>query len=331
MGRICLYYRKPPERDRWVRGDRLVRPLVRRLIRGRPRPSGLDKVFINLCLGLDRLAMPYEVNLPFRELGEEDRIGVLGVGRHVLEGYDRANPIVAGIGLMTYPGEWPTLCDDYPVVRYLQHSEWVKKVYEPFFGERCALWPVGVDTQAWAPASSANRAFDFILYDKIQWRREQMVPDLLQRIRDELARRKLSFLELRYGAYDERQYRDALRNSRFMLFLTEHESQGLACLECLSSNVPVLAWDQGWCQDPERIRWGQPHIAATSVPFFDRRCGLTFRGPADLPDRLTEFLDLAARGAFAPRDYVTEHLTLEKCSANFLRILEDAGNGAAAR
>jgi hypothetical protein len=331
MGRICLYYRKPPERDRWVRGDRVVRPLVRRLLRGKPRPSGLDKVFINLCLGLDRLGTAYEINLPFRELRDDDRIGVLGLGRYALEGYDRPNPIVAGIGLMTYPSEWPTLCDDYPVVQYLQHSEWVKKVYEPFFGNKCGLWPVGVDTRAWLPIDGPNRSFDFIIYDKVQWNREKLVPELLQRVRDELTRRNLTFLELRYGAYSEQQYRNALRSSRFMLFLTEHESQGLACIECLSSNIPVLAWDQGRCLDPERIRWGQPDIPATSVPFFDGRCGRTFRGLSEFPERLTEFLDLAASGAFAPRAYVTERLTLEKCSAHFLRILEDARNGAPAR
>src|SRR5689334_12938444 len=121
MNRICLYYRREPERNRWVPGDRFVRPLVRRIIRGRPRPGGIDKVFINLCLGLDRLGQHYEVNLPFEQLRDDDRVGVLGVGRYSLVGYDRPNPIVAGIGLMTHPSEWPSLLADYPVAFYLQH------------------------------------------------------------------------------------------------------------------------------------------------------------------------------------------------------------------
>jgi hypothetical protein len=52
MSRFCLYYTREPEKDRWIFGDRYIRPLVRRLLRGKPRPSGVDRVFINLCLGL---------------------------------------------------------------------------------------------------------------------------------------------------------------------------------------------------------------------------------------------------------------------------------------
>src|SRR6266481_7244690 len=120
MGRLCLYFRREPERDRWLRGDRFARPLARRLLRGKARLGGLDKVFINLCLGLDRLAIDYEVNLPFAQLRPDDRVGVIGRGRWALQGYDRTNRIVAGIGLMTHPSEWPTLCEDYSAVGHLQ-------------------------------------------------------------------------------------------------------------------------------------------------------------------------------------------------------------------
>src|SRR6202035_1851384 len=103
MNRICLYYRPIPEKDRWLLGDRYVRPLVRRAVRGKPRPGGLDKVFANLCLGLDRIGIRYLVNLPFNELRADDWVGILGRDRHSLEGYSRPNRIVAGIGLMTHP------------------------------------------------------------------------------------------------------------------------------------------------------------------------------------------------------------------------------------
>src|ERR1700739_1528324 len=117
MSRICLYYRAEPPRDRVVRGDRFIRPWLRRLLRGPARLGGVDKVFANLCLGLDRLGIAYEVNLPFHDLTEGDRVGVLGRGRYALEGYDLPIPIVAGIGLMTHPSEWPDLCELFPIVR----------------------------------------------------------------------------------------------------------------------------------------------------------------------------------------------------------------------
>ena len=284
----------------------------------------MDKVFTNLCLGLDRLGIDYEVNLPFAQLRPDDRVGVLGRGRWSLQGYDRPNPIVAGIGLMTHPSEWPTLCQDYPVVAYLQHSEWANNVYKPYFGECCRIWPVGIDTTSWCPAGPRRREFQFLIYDKLMWDRDALVTRLLDPVRRELQRRDLSYRELRYGEYDEATYRAALHSCSSMIFLSGHESQGLAYQECLASGVPVLAWDPGWCGDPNRVAWGQPDIPATSVPYFDERCGMRFSDIREFSDMLTEFLALAHSRAFAPRDLVLARLNLERCSCHFVEIIEEA-------
>lgn len=322
MSRVCLYYIQPPESDRWLRGDRYVRPLVRRLVRGRPKIGGVDKVFLNLRLGLDALKVPYEINIPFDKLRDGDRVGVLGRGRHCLDGYERSNPIVAGIGLMGHPSEWPTLCDEYPVVKYLQHSEWANNVYKPYFGDKCEIWPVGIDTESWRPMPEKPKSVDFIVYDKIMWDYERTANELLAPILAELGRRGLTHEIVRYGAYGPNDYRKALSRARAMIFLCEHESQGLAYLECLSCDVPVLAWDQGWCLDPNRFHWGQPEIPATSVPYFDSRCGERFRGVGDFETQLELFLGRLGRNDFQPRSYVLENLTLEKCARRYLDILE---------
>jgi hypothetical protein len=325
MSRICLYFVSEPERDRWVRGDRLVRPLIRRVVRGPSEPGGIDKVFINLCLGLDRLGISYEVNLPFDRLRDDDRVGVVGRCRLALQGYHRTNPVVAGSALMTHPSEWPTLCEDYPVVAYLQPCEWCNALYLPFYGDRCRVWPVGIDTYSWTPIDRGKKRYDFLIYDKIRWQRDILLPRLLDPIKLALERKSLSFMEIRYGFYKEKQYKEALQNCRSMIFLCEHEGQGLACQECLASDVPVLAWDQGWCLDPNRFAWGVPNIPATSVPYFGERCGLRFRGVEEFPEKLAEFLD--RRPHMAPRDYILENLTLEKCARDYLQILNDVPTG----
>jgi hypothetical protein len=324
MSRLLLYYRSAPESDRWIKGDRLVRPLMRRFVRGRPRIGGLDKVFANLCLGLDRLGVPYETNLPFDRIEEADRIGVLGRGKYSLEGYDRSNPVVAGIGLMSHPSEWPTLCEDYPVVRYLQHSEWSNEIYRPYFGERCEVWPVGIDSASWVP-SRMEKDIDILVYDKIQWDRELRDAELVEPIIASLRRRGLQIATIRYGAYHEAEYRALLSRSRSMLFLTEHESQGLAYQECLSSGVPVLAWEQGRWLDPNRFQWGTPDVRASSVPYFDSRCGETFASFEEFDPVLERFLSRLASEELDPRGFILERLTLEACALRFLEIFGQIG------
>jgi hypothetical protein len=295
------------------------------MVRGKPRASGPDKVFLNLCLGLDRLGLPYVVNLPLADLHDGDRVGVIGaVGRQALKDYDRPIPIVAGPCLMTHPCEWPTVCQDYPVALYLQHSPWANEVYKPYFGDRCRIWPVGIDTTAWRPRAVERKTVDFLIYDKIRWNRNELVPRLLDVVRSELKRRCLTYIEIRYGTYDEPQYKDALDTCRAMIFLCEHESQGLAYLECLATDVPILAWDQGWCLDPLQLASAKADIPAASVPYFDKQCGLRFRTMDEFPEALSRFLDLQRSGGFAPRAYVTENLTLEKCSACFVELLDEA-------
>ena len=323
MNRVCLYYTYEPARDRWLLGDRYARALLRRVVRGAPRPGGVDKVFINLCLGLDKLGVEYEVNLPFEELIPSDRVGVLGRGRYCLNGYNRDIPIVAGIGLMTHPSEWPTLCEEYPVVKYLQHSDWANDVYKPYFGDRCDVWPVGIDTTSWQP-SPEKKNTDILIYNKIMWEYPQRELDFLEPIRKSLHKRGLSFQELRYGSYNPEDYKKVLNQCRAMIFLCEHESQGIAYQECLSADVPIFAWNPGKCLDPNRFKWKDPEIRASSVPFWDRRCGLMFKDIHEFETQIDIFMDKLRESQFFPREYILENLTLEKCAKRYLDILEEA-------
>ena len=120
--RTCLYFIEKAA-DRWFRGDHKWRAPIRRILRGPTPIGGIEKVFVNLCRGLDRLGQPYEINLPFSELSPTDRVGVIGRGLLCLDGYDKPNPILAGVALHGHPTEWPDLFDRYPVACYLVHSE----------------------------------------------------------------------------------------------------------------------------------------------------------------------------------------------------------------
>jgi hypothetical protein len=223
---------------------------------------------------------------------------------------------------MGHPSEWPTLCDDYPVKQYLQHSAWANDIYRPYFGDRCGIWPVGIDTDAWAPHPDNHKDIDLLIYDKVMWNPEAVKPPLYAVISDFASRKRLAVKILVYGKYSEQEYRSLLGRSRAMIFLCEHESQGLAYQECLSSGVPILAWDQGQYLDPNRFAWGQPNIAATSVPYFDNRCGERFKGLEDFDEKLSIFIQRIGASSYSPRDFILENLTLEGCAAQYLSFFE---------
>lgn len=322
--RIFLYYRTPPEADRWVPGDRWVRPLVRRIVRGPRVPSGIDKVFLNLAAGLRKIEAPFQVNRPWGEILPGDRVGVIGRGRYALAGYNRPNSLVAGVALMTHPSEWPTLCQDYPVARYVQHCDWAIDIYRPFYGDKvCAVWPVGIDTDAWRPAQPGEKTRDFLLYNKIRWNHAAMDEKLVEPVRAHLRRAGVTFEEIRYGSYRPSDYAAALRRCRALLFVCEHESQGIAYQEALSAGLPVLAWDPGEWLDPHRFEWGSPHVRASSVPYFDARCGERFVDYPSFGEALGVIQERLRTGRYAPRDYILENLTLERSARHYLELLAE--------
>jgi len=65
-------------------------------------------------------------------------------------------------------------------------------------------------------------------------------------------------------------------------------------------------------------------IPATSVPYFDERCGMKFRDLAEFKKQLPAFLTALRDGRFSPRDYILENLTVEKCAQHFLDIVNSA-------
>src|SRR5713226_10393407 len=87
----------------------------------------------------------------------------------------------------------------------------------------------------------------------------------------------MSVETLRYGAYREEEFHKLLARSRVMVFLCEHETQGIAYQQALSCNVPILAWDRrGYWQDPSYFPHRVKFQPVTSVPYWDGRCGTTF-------------------------------------------------------
>lgn len=321
-GRILIYYKYDPGgSDRWFRGDRHVRKPIRRLLRGPDPIGGVDLVYLNLISGLERLGLEFFTDVPFNEIQPNDKVGVIGRGRKSLEGYNKANPILAGVAVATHPIEWPSIFDDYPVARYVVHSPWVGDMYRKTYGDRVVEWAVGIDTHKWAPSASEEKTTDFLIYDKVRWDHDQIHAAMVDPIRTILSKRGLTTETIRYGEYKPDELSAAFARCRSLLFLCEHESQGLAYQQAMAAGLPVLAWDPGQWLDPWRFAYDMPYVPATSVPFFDERCGVTFQHAQDFPQALEHFMDLRAAGNFSPREYVLQNLELTKSAQRYLDLL----------
>ena len=199
----------------------------------------------------------------------------------------------------------------------------MKEMCRPHWGERVEAWPVGIDTESWLPTGTKD--MDVLIYNKVHWEYERFDSALIEPIRATLRTRGHSFSEIRYGFYRDEEFYAALTRSRAMIFLCEHETQGIAYQQALSCGVPILAWDRGGCwQDPayypHTVRFGP----VTSVPYWDERCGAKFANADEFKNSWSNFWDATLASRFKPRDYIMENLTLKECARAYLKFCDEA-------
>jgi glycosyltransferase involved in cell wall biosynthesis len=352
--KLNLFYEEP-DPDRWLPFDRYPRKVIRRLVRGRPRVGGQQRVFINLCVGLDKIGVKYRIN-DYRHIHRHPEELACIIGKpQLLDKIPWKNPILFGAAVFSHPLANPGLLKRLPIQKVLVPGEWIRKMFEPYYGDKVAVWPVGIDTNLWKPiqniesrkqkaeinkskieirkiesrndsdwATTGHKTTDFLIYDKVRWEHERYERELIQPIRNGLKKRGLSFTEIRYGFYDEEDFHRLLQQCRAMIFLCEHETQGIAYQQTLSCGVPILAWDRGgFWQDPAYYPHKVKFQPVSSVPYWDERCGMKFENISQFSGRLDGFWPKVQAGTFRPRNYILEHLTLEKCAKAYLQFCED--------
>lgn len=318
--RTVLLFFEDVERDAFVRGDRLLRRAARRtyhaVTEGR-QISGFEGAFRLLVTALERAGCRVVVNnARLARRFPEHPIGICGYP-HILDHWDLPNPAVLGPGLFDHPAEAPALMRDSRFKAYLVPCEWMRDLFAPYYGP-CPIWFGGLDIRAIPDCRNDSKDLDFLVYEKILWNAAATRAAVVQPVLDELRRRGLTIQTVPYGRYTPAEYHALLSRSRGMLYLSEHETQGLAYQEAMARNVPVLAWDQGWWLDPVRERFASGPIRASSVPYFSPECGERFTGVDEFPQALDRFL--ARRAAFRPRDYVARNLSLELSAERYLKV-----------
>ncbi|MDO3643061.1 hypothetical protein [Mucilaginibacter sp. L3T2-6] len=319
MKPLNLFYQEP-DPDRWVKFDRYPRHLIRRIVRGKPKPGGVMMVALNLIEGLKKIGVPYRFNDYTYIRKHTDEIACVIGKPHLLTEQKWRNPIIFGAGVFSHPIEAPDLLIKHPLIKkILVPGRWMQTMFEAYYGDKVVAWPTGVDTGYWQPFDRGNKRYDFLIYDKVRWEHENYQKALIGPIESVLKQHNLSHQMIRYGSYTHNELMDKLSQSRAAIFLCEHETQGLAYQQILSTNTPILAWDRGgYWQDPyyypHKVQFGP----VSSVPYWDERCGAKFKSIDDFEENLQSFLEKL--GSFRPRDYILENLTLEICARKYIDI-----------
>ncbi|UKT64388.1 hypothetical protein [Pedobacter mucosus] len=324
MKKINIFYEEP-DPDRWIKFDHYPRKIIRRIIRGKERHGSIMMVALRLMDGLDLLGIPYRFN-DYKYIKQHPTEVACIIGKpHLIDDHNWVNPIVFGAGIFSHPIVYPDLLVKHPnIKKILVPGPWVKKMFDPFYGEEMVVsWPVGIDTEYWKP-NSTNKTTDFLVYSKFLWNKEKNKADFLQPLLKILGEQNHSYKVITYGNYTHETLKATTDRCKAVIFLCEHESQGMAYQQMLSLNIPMLAWDREdfWIDPsfyPDKVKFAP----TSSVPFWDKNCGVKFKDLTDFKSKLLLFLKQKEAGIFSPRSYILENLSLEKCALKYYNIVQD--------
>lgn len=320
---VLLFY-QDYERDRYLRYDRylqrLLRPIYRHLTH-KQKVTGFYVWYRLLVKALERSGMDVRVNdYHLARANPDHPVGLLGYPE-VLDQWSLPNPAILGPGLFDHPLQAPRLMVDPRFRYYIVTCEWMHDLFAPFYGCKCIRWHAGIDVFDWTETRGVQQDIDVLVYDKIRWNREYYEASLLQPILGQLAQQGLRYHTVRYRQYDHDRYRELLSRSRCMIFLCEHETQGLAYQEAMSSNLPILAWDNGFWLDPSRKALTSEPVAASSVPYFSEECGRKFTCIEEFASEFEQFWRRLDQ--YQPRNYVVRELSMERSAGDYLRYYEE--------
>ena len=203
---------------------------------------------------------------------------------------------------------------------YIQPSRWVIDLWKIYFpicdNLPLKVLPFGVDTECFNEIKPWNQRNKVFLYTK------HRNSDDLKKIQHFLQYKNIEYKIFDYDQrYNENEYIDYLHDSKYAIFLDAHESQGFAIQEALACNVPLFVWSVKSMN--QELGTNYQDFPATSIPYWDERCGEYFHEFEEMETIFDLFLSKLELGNYRPREYILENLSMEICEKKMMDLINN--------
>ena len=268
--------------------------------------NGPHKVVKNLLMSLDQEKIDYAIN---EEKYEHNFLLQYNDIAHEKHSKIELDTCIIGpqVWLFDTYGQFLIEHQDY-YKKMIAPSQWVKDKFINKFNlpeNKISVWPVGIETFN----NERDITYDCLIYFK---RREQKELDVVKQFLDS---KNLTYKMVKYGGYGEDGFKQLINSAKFCFLINGTESQGIAVQEIMSMGVPIIAWDiKEWLDQGEAYR-----VPATSIPYWDKRCGEVFFNIEDLEVTFSKFY--ATIDQYDPKAFIKDNLSFECSVKTLLDIL----------
>jgi glycosyltransferase involved in cell wall biosynthesis len=269
---------------------------------------GPKGVFRSLADGLKILGVPFVVNQPINSpVSAACILSDARVLKWAIRQKEKGmvKKLVVGPNVVVTPNDYDNLIQHSAIDLIVEPSEWVKDLYiqlAPALSHKLVVWAAGVKM----PSTIGEKTCDFVVLNKMPNR------GLLNKILQHLENNRLSFKLLEYGTFDQKRYFSLLGKSKYLIYLSNSESQGLALAEAWAHNVPSFVFESG-----EYDSHGARVKGKVSAPYLNTETGMSFKDYSEFLVGLEEFM----KKNFSPRKYAEENLTDAICAQKYLNLI----------
>ena len=268
--------------------------------------NGPHKVVDNLIKSLDQEKIEYAIN---EEKYEHNFLVQYDATAHEKHSKIEQDTTIIGPQVWMFDGYGQFLIENQNYYKkIIAPSEWVKNKFITKFNlpeDKLAVWPVGIEEFD----NIRETNYDCLIYFK---RRDQSELDAVKKF---LVSNGLSYRMVEYGTYGEDGFKQLVNSAKFCFLINGTESQRIAVQEIMSMGVPIIAWDiKEWLDQGEAYR-----VPATSIPYWDERCGEVFFNIDDLEVTFSKFY--ATLDQYDPKAFIKSNLSFECSVKTLLNIL----------
>ena len=268
--------------------------------------NGPHKVVDNLIKSLEQEKINYAIN---EEKYEHNFLVQYDATAHEKHSKIEQDTTIIGPQVWMFDGYGQFLIENQNYYKkIIAPSQWVKDKFINKFNlpeNKISVWPVGIETFN----NERDITYDCLIYFK---RREQKELDAVKQFLDN---KNLTYKMVEYGGYGEDGFKNLVNQAKFCFLINGTESQGIAVQEIMSMGVPIIAWDiKEWLDQGEAYR-----VPATSIPYWDERCGEVFFNIDELDVTFSKFY--ATLDEYDPKAFIKDNLSFECSVKTLLDIL----------
>lgn len=222
--------------------------------------------------------------------------------------------LLAGPNLVVFSSDFDHIIASPEIDICLVPSEQVAKLYindDPTLIYRTKIWYAGVNENYWnsdSNNSSSNNNNVLIYHKNVSISLQKKVTLLLKKYH-------WSPIYIKYGCYTPKEYKSALSISRFAVFLSNKESQGISLTESWSMNIPTIVWSP-----KKTIIQGRLIKNYSSAPYLTDKTGIKWNKISDLENILIDVYRHLQ--VFNPRKWILENMTDIKSAKLLLDIIK---------